>query len=137
MNPARNAYELVRANKLATCKRCGESSLAWVKLASGKWALVATCYKRPVYAGQNQHPTAPDGFVYANKLNFHRCNESRTVRMLSALDASKADCYRALTTGGAAGLIATVNANPIKFAETIDKLESIFRHAGQQIHEWN
>lgn len=95
-NPARNAYEIVRIKQLKACNRCGEKNLAWVKLASGKWALCHTSTERPVYTGQNKTPEAAPGTVYANKLRFHRCNETRMLDAYAALDNLKADCYRAL-----------------------------------------
>lgn len=96
MNPARNAYEMVRTRDLKSCNRCNESGLAWVKLKSGKFALVHTSALRPVWAGHNQRPEAPQGFVYANKLHFHHCNETRLLDLYRQLDDLKTDGYRNL-----------------------------------------
>lgn len=94
MNPARNAYELVRVKSLAECKRCHRRNLAWVKLASGKWALTETTHMRPVYSGDNQHPEAPNGYVYANKLRFHRCGENELLETRSAVSSTIVEAQR-------------------------------------------
>lgn len=117
MSNARNAYELVRANKLTACKRCGEGRLAWVQLKSGKWALTGTSIKRPVYSGENQHPEAPQGFVYANKLNFHNCHKSALLNLYAELNELKRQAYAQISSDGTITVLG------------VQQLERVFRHA--------
>lgn len=137
MNPARNAYALIPTRKLVACKRCGEAALAWVKLASGKWALCHTSTTRPVYSGQYQAPESAPGMVYANKLRFHKCNESRLLDLYAVLDSLKADCYRAnndafLTKHGKAAAQWPADC-AIELQASIVSIEHAFRAARQEL----
>lgn len=140
MNPARNAYEVIRESKLVTCKRCGETRLAWVKLASGKWALTQTTHRRPVYTGQNQHPEAQPGYVYANKLAFHSCNVNALLGVYEAIERDQRMAYLNLNEY----MFATYGKDASQWpascaqlmAEQVTLIAHVFRAASQQAGVW-